>query len=289
MGSEKVSFERKPYLLTGLPRPKYRGALVGFLHRTRLWYIIAAAYLASALHRSAAAAVPLTSFEILLRIGAAVISSANILISDAYHNADLKAGCYTKEHELLWMRWDYFGISAVLAYNQFLWSANAGWQCCTRLAAGYSALCLAVVGLASPKLSGNRDGSTKLVKYITGTQFMPSLTYTVLMMSGAMAQIGGSIYALYATGLVLYLSKRPQSMVFGFHEIFHSLVVLGHLASFGFDLRDISSPMARVAIGAWVHRSSPMTFDGVPLVLAPWCLLFVILPNKRRLLKKLGV
>tara|TARA_B110001452_G_scaffold265023_1_gene269008 strand:+ start:1008 stop:1772 length:765 start_codon:yes stop_codon:yes gene_type:complete len=246
----------------------------------------AALYLVCALRRSAAAAVPLSGFEVSLRVAAAVISSSNIFISDAYHNGDRKPGCYTKEHELFWMRCDYFGISAILAYNQLLWTANIGWHCRTRLAAIFSSICLAVVGAAAPRLSGNRDGSTKLVKYITGLQFMPSLTYLVLTMSGAMTRIA-AIYVLYATGLVLYLAKTPQSEVFGFHEYFHGFVVLGHLASMGLDLLDIASPVARVAAGTWVHRTPPMALDSLPLVLAPWCLLFVLLPNKGRFLAKL--
>ena len=235
---------RKPYILTGLPRPRYRGALVGILHRTKVWYLCAAAYVAIAFKRSAASAVPLTDVELALRVAAALITSANVFISDQYHNADLKGespqgsrvfiggssskypnadlkGKYSKEHELFWMRLDYVGISAILASNQFLWSGNCGWHGLTRLAATYSGACLATVSLLAPKLDGNRDGSTKLVKYITGTQFMPAMTYLVLTMGGALAR-NVVIYTLYASGLVLYVSKRPQSMRFGFHEIFVS-------------------------------------------------------------------
>lgn len=279
---------RKPYLLTGLPRPKHRGALVGLLHRTKLWYIIAAAYLWSCLQRSATSAVPLTAVEKGLRVAAAVISSANIFISDRYHNADLKPGCYTKAHELFWMRCDYFGISAILAYNQFLWSGNVGWHCRTRLAAAYSAFCLGIVGIVAPNMSGNRDGSTKIIKYVTGTQFLPAMTYLVLTMGGALT-LNAVIYTLYASGLVLYVSKRPQSKTFGFHEMFHTLVVLGHLASMGFDLLDIASPVARVAAASWKHTAPVLTFASLPLVLTPWMLLFVLLPNKRRLVTKLDV
>jgi len=276
---------RLPYLLTGLPRPKYRGALLGFLHRRRIWYVIAVAYLYDALRRSAASSVPLSTVEKAVRVAAAVISSANVWISDAYHNADLKPGCYTEAHELFWMRCDYVGISAIFAYNQFLWSGNVGWHCHTRLASIYSAACLAAVTVFAPKLDGSRDGSTKLVKYLTGTQFMPAMTYLVLTMGGLP---GPLIYALYACGLVLYVSKRPQSKTFGFHECFHTLVVLGHLASMGFDLLDISAPAARVAAGAWVHKALAVTVGALPRVLTPWCLLCVLLPNKRRLLTKLG-
>ena len=347
---------RKPYILTGFPRPQFRGALVGVLHRSKAWYLLAAAYVAAAFKLSAASVVPLTQTELALRIAAAVITSANVFISDQYHNADLKGtssqdaeprvfigdqypnadlrGAYSRKHELFWMRLDYVGISAILAYNQFLWGGNCGWHCATRLAAGYSGACLAAVSLLAPKLDGNRDGSTKLVKYITGTQFMPAselrcaentnrpgaprlwsgvtltraqsarksrfshptisylpctfaVTYLVLTMGGALAR-NVIIYTLYASGLVLYVSKRPQSMRFGFHEIFHCLVVLGHLASMGLDLADIAAPAARVGAGLWVHRAAPLSTVALPLVLAPWLMLLALLPNKRRLFEKIG-
>ena len=132
----------------------------------------------------------------------------------------------------------------------------------------------------------SRHGSTKAVKYLTGTQFMPAMTYLVLTMGGPMLR-NVFIYTLYACGLVLYVSKRPQSQTFGFHEIFHTLVVLGHLSSMGFDLLDISSPVARVAAGAWVHKAPAMGADTLPLVLTPWLLLLAMLPNKRRIFTKL--
>ena len=37
----------------------------------------------------------------------------------------------------------------------------------------------------------------------------------------------------------------------------------------------------------WKHTAPVLTFDSLPLVLTPWMLLFVLLPNKRRLLTKL--
>ena len=114
-----------------------------------------------------------------------------------------------------------------------------------------------------------------------------AVTYLVLTMSGALTR-NAIIYTLYASGLVLYVSKRPQSMRFGFHEIFHCLVVLGHLASMGLDLVDIVAPAARVATGLWVHTAAPVSTAALPLVLAPWLMLLALLPNKRRLFAKLG-
>lgn len=112
------------------------------------------------------------------------------------------------------------------------------------------------------------------------------MTYLVLTMSGALAR-NVAIYTLYASGLVLYVSKRPKGDAVGFHEIFHCLVVAGHMASMGFDVADIRVPVARVAAGSWAYAAAPLSLEALPLVLAPWLLLFALLPNKRRLLTKL--
>ena len=53
------------------------------------------------------------------------------------------------------------------------------------------------------------------------------------------------IFATYAPGLLLYVLKQPKSSVFGFHEYFHTSVIMGHVASIYFDLHDIASPCAR--------------------------------------------
>lgn len=281
---------RRPYLLSGLPRPRYRGALMGWLHRTRLWYLLAVTYVAAALWLSSRGSVPLTKFSVALRFLAAAVTSANIYISDAYHNADKKGpAVYTREHELQWMRRDYIGISAILAYNQWLWSCNVGWAGFARLASVHSGLCLAVVSALAPQLSGDRDGygkgSTKVVKYITGTQFLPSLTYLVLTFPVAGGR-NALIYTVYGFGLVLYLAKQPKSHVHGFHEWFHLMVVLGHLSSMGFDLFDIIAPCARVAGPTTTHAAAPFNHSMLPWVLLPWMMLLVLLPNKRRISTK---
>jgi hypothetical protein len=68
----------------------------------------------------------------------------------------------------------------------------------------------------------------------------------------------------------------------------HCLVVLGHLASMSLDLVDISAPVARVGADLWAHTAAPLSNAALPLVLAPWLMLFALLPNKRRLFNKVG-
>ena len=150
---------------------------MGWLHKTRVWYLLATAYVIAAFRISASAPLPLCGSALALRVVSALVSSANVRISDSYHNADLKPPeTNTKDNELKWMRFDYVGISAILTYNQFIWGGNCAWAGMTRLAAAYSGACLAIVAVCAPKLDGNRDGFTKIVKYITGTQFVLPMT-----------------------------------------------------------------------------------------------------------------
>merc|ERR1719310_1310506 len=107
------TLKRPPYLLTDLPHPVWRGRMMGWLHATRAWYIISALYVLAAWKLPTR--VPLTGAQLSLRVGAALASSANVLISDGYHNGDIRGGDgYTVKAETTWLKWDYIGISSVL-------------------------------------------------------------------------------------------------------------------------------------------------------------------------------
>lgn len=54
---------------------------------------------------------------------------------------------------------------------------------------------------------------------------------------------------MLAAGLFLYVLKKPKSAFFGFHEYFHTSVLMGHVTSMLCDLRDIAVPCARAALG----------------------------------------
>ena len=60
-------------------------------------------------------------------------------------------------------------------------------------------------------------------------------------------QVNGIIFFVYAPGLLLYVLKWPKSNFFGFHELFHTSVLAGHVVSMACDLRDIVTPCARIA------------------------------------------
>jgi hypothetical protein len=262
--------------------------MMGWLHTTRVWYLICIVYFIACC--KIPTKFPLTSSELVLRLLASLASSANVLISDGYHNGDKRgAAAYTAEAETTWLRWDYVGISSVLTTLLWLWSANIGM--CGRLpAVGVaSGVCTALVGALSAAVVPRKAGHTA-VKLILATQFVGLLGYLVklaaagpcnvslrpplpssssacdlcgpllltacapLCVLGAahsrVSQANGVIFAVYAPGLLLYVLKWPKSNIFGFHEWFHTSVLAGHVVSMVSDLRDIVAPCARVAAAA---------------------------------------
>ena len=127
---------RYPYTLTDLPRPAWRGKMMGWLHRTRVWYLLAVSYVVLAVRVSP---VPMSPLNVALRVMAAIATSANIFISDGYHNGDTRgerrngwggrgrSEAYDPVVERRWLKWDYIGISAILTTQYWLWASNFGW------------------------------------------------------------------------------------------------------------------------------------------------------------------
>ena len=242
---------RPPYTLTGLRRPEWRGRKMGWLHRTRAWYLICIAYVLLAWQLPTP--TPLTGFELSLRVSAAVASSANIWISDGYHNGDQRAlatqraKAYSREAELFWLRLDYVGISSVLTSLLWLWSANTGWVARLRATGVVSGLCTALIAVLSCTVVPRRMGH-RSVKCIMALQFVVLLGYLCwfAVLSAPAACLWNTIvFWIYAPGLILYVLKKPQSPTFGFHEWFHTSVLVGHLSSMALDLRSVVSPWAR--------------------------------------------
>ena len=239
---------RPPYFLNKGPRPQWRGRMMGWLHNTRVWYLIAIAYLAAA--RLIPTKYPLSPRELLLRILAAAASSANVYISDGYHNSDKRGPAdYTATAELRWLRLDYLGISCVLTTLFWLWSSNLNFV--GRLGAGSWAtgVSTALVAVLARLWVPQKAGHTT-VKLIMTFQFLFLLGYLALFTVCPACTVNKIIFGVYAPGLLLYAIKWPKSDRFGFHEYFHTSVIAGHLASMAFDLRDIVSPCARIVCGA---------------------------------------
>ena len=279
---------RVPYFISGNARPTWRGAFMGWLHRTRLWYAWSAVYLVLA-RCLAPAGAPLGAGAMLIRVLLAAAFSANVLISDGYHNPDRRGGdALSADAELVWLRCDYIGISAVLSANYLLWASNLRWTNGLGLGGAASAAATALVTLLSATVVPRQAGHLA-VKVIMGLQFSVLLTYLVRprarpparvppapagarrrrrpppppsrpVCARARSQVGlmlwsngfvanALIFALYAPGLVFYVLKKPKSDRFGFHEYFHASVLLGHMSSMLLDLREVVICAIRVAGG----------------------------------------
>lgn len=251
-GEKATIAERPPYFLTGAVRPRFRGQLMGWLHRKRLWYMLSVAYLAAVAVLSRGSVAPLDAFQYSLRVLSAAATCANVLISDGYHNPDQRVTKHptamTTQAETFWLKCDYIGISSVLTTAMWLWSSNMGWAGLLPLVCTMSGLATGAVALISAKIVPKNLGHT-LVKIIMAFQFVVLMMYLKnIIVSPAMpagASFNVMIYWIYASGLILYAVKWPQNKIFGFHEIFHTSVILGHLSSMLCDLRDVAQPCCR--------------------------------------------
>jgi len=246
--------ERPPYVLTGLPRPQWRGRMMGWAHSTKAWYVLALAYVLAAWRLPSP--TPLGAGGLALRVVAAAASSANIRISDGYHNADERAAAgvsdaLAPQTETFWLRWDYVGISSVLTSLLWLWSSNFGWVGQLRAVAIAGGVSTALVALISATVVPRKVGHTS-VKLIMAVQFVALLGYLCVKCvtsCPANCMYNAGLFWVYAPGLILYVLKKPKSPTFGFHEMFHTSVLAGHVASMALDLRDIAMPCARGVCG----------------------------------------
>ena len=202
---------RYPYTLTDLPRPVWRGRMMGWLHRTRLWYLFAVVYVALAVR------VVKTPLDVGLRVAAAIATSANIFISDGYHNGDKRGTrrrneAYDPTVERRWLKWDYVGISAILTTQYWLWASNFGWVARLKLGAWLSGAALIVVIAVSQLVVPRKAGHTT-VKAVMGLQFVGLLGYLVSMgcYVGPSARLNTLVFAAYSPGLVCYVLKKPKS------------------------------------------------------------------------------
>jgi len=244
--------ERLPYVLTGLPRSRFRGKAMGWLHKTRSWYVTAALYIALAAVVGRQMGNPLSKTQLAFRACAAAATSANVFISDRYHNPDLRlrAGrpdAYSAEAETWALRCDYVGISSVLTTQLWLWSSNMAWMHQLKLVGVVSGLMTFAVAVLARAVVPRKAGHSA-VKVLMGAQFAALLGYlawTVWATAPVACRVSVIIFFTYMPGLVVYALKWPKSHIFGFHEWFHTSVLFGHSLSMLFDLRDIAMPCAR--------------------------------------------
>jgi hypothetical protein len=205
--------DRPPYILNKGPRPQWRGRMMGWVHSTRVWYLLSVAYVAAACLLPTK--LPLSPREILLRVMVAAASSANVLISDGYHNLDRRGpSAYTAAAETVWLRLDYLGISCVLTTLNWLWASNLGFPGACAACSWASGVATALVALVARAWVPEKAGHTA-AKLIMAFQFVGLLGYLALFaIAGSPAcAVNKTIFGIYFPGLLLYVLKWPKSQV----------------------------------------------------------------------------
>lgn len=138
VSTEEPDDGRLPYVLSGLPRSTFRGTAMGWLHKTRVWYLIASLYFACTTGLSYRSQASLSVVQLGFRALAALATAGNVFVSDRYHNADLRLNAgrpqaYGKKAESAALAFDYIGISSVLTTQLWLWSSNLNWMLSLKL------------------------------------------------------------------------------------------------------------------------------------------------------------
>lgn len=237
--------------------------MLGALHTTKAWYALMVGYLAFV-----ARVVP-NPAAMLPRVAVAAATSAGMFISHGYHNPDQKSHALSPvplHVELAWLRLDYVSISFILSANYLLWATNVGWIDGLRKVGAACFACTAAVAAASYALVSvlrvSRDLGWEHEKSSPSCSVGPgaprrrrprrasvarrpvprlSAAGGLVVVSGARYPSCLAVYLCFLPGFVVYCARWPQSNVFGYHELFHASVLLGHVACVALDARFLLS------------------------------------------------
>ena len=214
-------------------RPLYRGRMMAFL--VKPWVLLALLHWSWCFSFEQSPELP------LLRAIVWLTTTANVFISDKYHNSDLAAKP-SLQLEVFWLRWDFCGIAGVLASTFALWSAHFGSHGGLDLLAALSALCAAMVAVLAYTCLAKPFCET-LIKGLMFVQFIPCFGYMVFeALRASDCGIYTLIWFTYLPGVVVYVLQIPSDGTFyGAHDLFHVFVILGHLASAAFDAWNLTS------------------------------------------------
>ena len=136
---------------------------------------------------------------------------------------------WTPERRKIWRAFDHGNIYVMIAATSTAIGANVlfGWE---RLALLVSVWSLAAIGVTVSvfhvRLAAAPRVGLCLLTGLTGLVALPG-ALTALPMPAVVSIVAGGL--LYAIGGVIYALKRPDPFprVFGYHEIFHLLVIAG--------------------------------------------------------------
>ncbi len=168
------------------------------------------------------------------RISLAVYGASLVLlfaVSAAYHR-----GPWSTRARAVWRRLDHSMIFVAIAgtYTPVVVNVLQGWQSSVLLAVIWvlatSGVVVAATGIPVPR--GGMVGLYIAVGW-TIVFFLPALAERVHAGGLVLLAIGA---ALYSTGAIVYALRRPRLWpgVFGYHEVFHVLVIAASAVFFGF-------------------------------------------------------
>ncbi len=159
----------------------------------------------------------------------AASSSAMFGVSALYHRITWAA-----RQRLRMARLDHATIYVLIAstYTPYvlleLGGARQAFVLATIWAGAIAATMLKVLWFATPKAL---DAAMAVALGLSGAVLVPDLMHSVALPGIGLAVAGG---VLYITGAVVYALRRPDPApaVFGYHEIFHTLVTAGVACQF---------------------------------------------------------
>jgi hypothetical protein len=218
-------------------RPRFRGSLVAWLHRTLLWAFIAATYAVISFF----AHTPISS--ILFRAKFSVATLWGLWASDYLHNLDriLPASRYkekrdeTHKLETFYFKHDLVSISSILTANYLVWADNFNFRHHLPAFSAISVACTVFLAAVVVFLFHHRTLAITISKLVIGFQFLGLYGYMLLVLfhSNMVFPTTIMIWLVYGLGMVFYVLKpflgKFESM--GPHEAFHICVFSGHLLS----------------------------------------------------------
>lgn len=203
------------------------------------WWLLTTAWFVLAV------AIEQPLYLIPLRAAVAFTTTLNVLTSARYHNSD-RARPATRANEIFWLKPDLSSVSWVLSSIFALWAGHLGF--CAGLGAmlvvnfGLSAvvttLCFGVFERTGPSVASSRAEVAN--KLIMGVQFFGFFGYMVARGLDSECAVNMTIWFVYLPGLLCYALNWPRDDdTWGAHDLFHAFVLLGHLATYSFDVANL--------------------------------------------------
>lgn len=214
-----------------------RGALVGWLNRTRIWLVLVVAYVVIATW--CMGALPSV---ILPRAAVAAAVWWGTWLSDWLHNLDLKMGNMADaKTEFFFWRLDMLSISVILCVYFLLWTSNIGWAIGTAQACATCLIMLFVAALlfhSGPNVMKHRLALSPLLKMSYVFQFLLMGWLAYMYAFHTHCGFAMSAWFFFLLGFLSFALKGVfgEHHYFGPHEWSHTFMHVGHIVSMALDL-----------------------------------------------------